>query len=56
MTNGIIPMQERVAELEERRSKAREMGMRNMREDGMRKVVAGITTLEEILRVTVEEG
>jgi general secretion pathway protein E/type IV pilus assembly protein PilB len=42
--------------LVEIRTKAREMGMRNMREDGMRKVLAGITTLEEILRVTVEEG
>ena len=37
------------------RNKAREMGMRNMREDGIRKVIAGITTLEEIMRVTVEE-
>ena len=38
------------------RTKAREMGMRNMREDGIRKVIAGITTLEEIIRVTVEES
>ena len=42
--------------LVEIRTKAREMGMRNMREDGMRKVLAGITTLDEVLRVTVEEG
>ena len=44
----------RNATLVEIRSKARDMGMRNMREDGMRKVIAGITTLEEVIRVTVE--
>ena len=43
------------ATLVELRTKAREMGMRNMREDGIRKVIAGITTLEEVMRVTVEE-
>ncbi len=36
------------------RRKARELGMRFMREDGIRKVTAGITTLEEVLNVTVE--
>lgn len=30
-------------------------GMRTLREDGMAKVAAGITTLEEVLRVTQEE-
>jgi len=30
------------------RSKAREMGMRTMREDGIRKVLAGMTTIEEV--------
>ena len=37
----------------ELRTKARELGMRTLREDGLRKVVAGITTLEEVLRVTM---
>ena len=37
----------------ELRIKARELGMRTLREDGIRKVVAGITTLEEVLRVTM---
>ncbi len=36
------------------RQKARASGMRSMREDGYRKVLAGITTLEEVLTVTVE--
>lgn len=35
------------------RQKARELGMRTLREDGVRKVVAGITTLEEVFRVTM---
>ena len=40
----------------ELRIKARELGMRTLREDGLRKVVAGITTLEEILRVTMGDN
>lgn len=39
----------------ELRTKAREMGMRSMRSDGFRKVMAGITTLDEVLMVTTEE-
>ena len=39
----------------ELRGKAREMGMRSMRTDGFRKVLAGITTLDEVLMVTTEE-
>ena len=39
----------------ELRKKAREMGMRSMREDGYRKVLAGVTTLDEVLMVTTEE-
>ena len=30
-------------------------GMRTMYDDGIRKVLAGITTIEEVLRVTREE-
>jgi general secretion pathway protein E/type IV pilus assembly protein PilB len=37
------------------RKKSREMGMRTMREDGFRKVLAGVTTLDEVLMVTTEE-
>ena len=39
----------------ELRKKAREMGMRSMREDGFRKVLAGVTTLDEVLMVTTSE-
>jgi len=35
------------------RSRAREMGMRTLREDGIRKVLAGMTTPEEVIRATV---
>jgi len=35
------------------RARAREMGMRTLREDGARKVLAGLTTAEEVIRATV---
>ncbi len=35
------------------RQHARELGMRTLREDGLRKVGAGVTTLEEVMRVTM---
>lgn len=37
----------------ELRQHARELGMRSLREDGLRKVASGMTTLEEVLRVTM---
>lgn len=37
------------------RSKAMEKGMLTLRQDGARKVLAGLTTTEEVLRVTQEE-
>lgn len=37
----------------EMRIRARELGMRTLREDGVRKVIAGVTTLQEIFRVTM---
>jgi type IV pilus assembly protein PilB len=37
------------------RARAREMGMRTLREDGTRKVLAGLTTAEEVIRATVAE-
>jgi len=36
--------------------KALERGMRTLRDDGARKVLQGITTMEEVLRVTQEEA
>lgn len=38
------------------RDKAREMGMRNMREDGVRKIIAGVTTPDEVLHATVTDS
>ena len=35
------------------RARAREMGMRTLREDGIRKVLTGQTTPEEVIRATV---
>jgi general secretion pathway protein E/type IV pilus assembly protein PilB len=35
------------------RTQAREMGMRTLREDGIRKVLAGLTTPDEVVRATV---
>jgi general secretion pathway protein E/type IV pilus assembly protein PilB len=35
------------------RARAREMGMRTLREDGVRKVLAGLTTPEEVVRATI---
>ena len=40
----------------ELRTKARELGMRTLREDGLRKVVAGLTTVQEVLRVTMGDS
>ncbi len=38
------------------RARAREMGMRTLREDGVRKVLAGMTTAEEVVRATVGDA
>jgi general secretion pathway protein E/type IV pilus assembly protein PilB len=40
----------------ELRTKARQLGMRTLREDGLRKVVAGQTTVEEVLRVAMGDS
>ena len=40
----------------ELRVRAREQGMRTLREDGLRKVVAGVTTLDEVFRVTMGDA
>src|ERR1700721_4501935 len=38
------------------RARAREMGMRTLREDGGRKVMAGLTTGEGVIRATGGDG
>ena len=38
------------------RDKARALGMRTMREDGARKVTAGLTTIEEVVSITVGDA
>ncbi len=40
----------------ELRHHAREMGMRTLREDGLRKIMSGMTTIEEVLRVTMGDS
>ncbi len=37
------------------RLKSRELGMRTLREDGARKVLAGLTTVDEVIRATVTD-
>ena len=38
------------------RETARSFGMRTMREDGVRKATAGLTTVEEVVSITVGEA
>jgi type IV-A pilus assembly ATPase PilB len=38
------------------RKKARELGMRTLREDGVRKVLAGMTTAEEVIAATMADA
>ena len=38
------------------RKRARELGMRTLREDGLRKVLAGITTAEEVIEATMADA
>jgi type IV pilus assembly protein PilB len=40
----------------ELRKRAREMGMRTLREDGIRKVLAGLTTAEEVISSTMSDA
>jgi len=35
------------------RQRARELGMRTLREDGIRKVLAGVTTADEVISITI---
>ena len=38
------------------REKARLAGMRSLREDGVRKVIAGLTTVEEVVSITIGDN
>ena len=38
------------------RARARELGMRTLREDGVRKVLGGLTTASEVVRVTMGDS
>jgi type IV pilus assembly protein PilB len=40
----------------ELRKRAREMGMRTLREDGIRKVLSGLTSAEEVIGVTMADA
>lgn len=58
----VLPMSEPIRELilrkasaEEIRKRAMKLGMRTLRQDGWDKVLTGITTVSEVLRVTQEE-
>ncbi len=58
----ILPVTESVRELilkrassQQIKKKAIKEGMRTLRQDGLRKVAAGITTLEEVMRLTQQE-
>ncbi|MGE4357637.1 MAG: type II secretion system ATPase GspE [Candidatus Omnitrophota bacterium] len=58
----LLVMSEEIAELVVAKAPSRDIrkiaiqqGMETLREDGIRKALAGITTLEEVLRVTQEE-
>ena len=35
------------------RQRARELGMRTLREDGVRKILAGLTSAEEVISITI---
>jgi general secretion pathway protein E/type IV pilus assembly protein PilB len=37
------------------RQRARELGMRTLREDGVRKVLAGLTSAEEVISITIAD-
>jgi len=40
----------------ELRKRARQLGMRTLREDGIRKILSGLTTAEEVIRVTMSDS
>ena len=52
MTHAISEMAMRGAPLREVRQEARASGMRTLLEDGRRKILSGVTTPEDLMRVT----
>jgi type II secretory ATPase GspE/PulE/Tfp pilus assembly ATPase PilB-like protein len=38
------------------RQRARELGMRTLREDGIRKVLSGMTSAEEVISITITDA
>ena len=52
MTDAVRPLVIERASVSALRDKARAEGMRSLREDGIAKVLAGVTTVEELLRET----
>ena len=52
MTEALRPMIIERASANDVRAKAHEEGMRSLREDGIAKVLAGVTTVEEMIRET----
>ena len=55
MTDEIRSMALKQASTSEIRRLAVQMGMKGLREDGWRKVAAGLTTVDEVIRLTQEE-
>ena len=53
MDDEVRHMVNQKANTVELRKRAREMGMRTLREDGIRKVLSGMTTAEEVISVSM---
>ena len=56
MTNQIREMTFKGESTQELRKVARKQGMRTLFEDGMVKAIKGVTTLDEVLRITHSES
>lgn len=52
INNDVLDLIFRQVSADVLRKRAREMGMRTLREDGIRKVMSGLTTLEEVISIT----
>ena len=55
MTEDLRSLVLKAASAEKVRRKAREDGMRTLREDGWQKILKGDSTMEEVMRVTADE-
>jgi len=56
MHNTVREMVLQKASAQQIKRKAIELGMRTLRDDGWQKVLKGLTTIEEVMRVTQQEG